>query len=111
MNNRVAQNRKIHLPINQETLTTQEAFTKEVRDKCLHEPEAAHGNGWHYHKCLFAMLSNDKSEQYAQCRKWRRDHNINLPFDGMEWSDACDYCQMMCYVALDDEGKLMYAIR
>ena len=77
----------------------------------LDNQEILGGNGLHEHLCLFSMLSNDKSKQYKQCRKWRKEHNNIEEFQGIGWSDACDYCEMMCYVALDDEGKLMYTSR
>ena len=109
---RYAQFRKINLPIDKETLKIQEDWTNKVRKFAWQEPQEAGGNGIHYHKCLFCMLSNDKAKQYKQCREWRKKHNITAKFDGgMEWSDACDECEMMCYVALDDEGKLMYTTR
>ena len=101
--------------INQTTLNAQEQFAREVNKFIQTEPEEARGRGWHEHICLFKMLSNDKRLQKQQCREWRNLHPIIIPEkfaknDLIVW-DNCDFCPMMCYVALDDEGKLMYAIR
>lgn len=112
MNNRYSQKRKyFQNPLNKEILTVQEAFAQQVKELCNSELEEAYGESYHKHKCLFCMLSNNKSQQLAQCKKWRRDHHITAPFDKMEWSDACDNCDMACYVRLDDEGKLMWITR
>lgn len=108
---RYAQFRKIDLPLNQKTLQIQEDWAIKVRKFAIQEPIEAAGNGLHYHKCLFCMLSNDKPKQYNQCREWRKNHNITADFNKMEWSDACEECEMFCYIALDDEGKLMYTTR
>lgn len=112
MNNHYSQKRSyFQNQLNKETLAAQEAFAQSVASYCNAEPEEVYGEGHHAHKCLFCMLTNDKPQQLAQCKKWRRDHHITAPFDKMEWSDACDHCIMMCYLALDDEEKLMWATR
>lgn len=100
-------------PINANVLQQQEEAARKIDliSNELDNQAIIGGNGLHEHLCLFSMLSNDKSEQYAECRKWRKKHNNKLEFETIGWSDACDFCEMMCYVALDDEGKLMYVSR
>lgn len=67
------------------------------------------GFGCHAHICTFKMLSNDKSLQQSECRKWLAAHSIKYP-EGDFWG-PCDFCAMMNYVAQDDEGKIIYVSR
>lgn len=68
------------------------------------------GAGLHAHICTFEMLSNDKMKQRCECKKWLKQHPIEYPTNDDFW-EPCDFCEMMNYVALDDEGKIMYVSR
>lgn len=101
--------------INKEVLNAQEEATKKL-DLIYQEidnQEILGGNGLHEHLCTFQMLSNDKTLQAKQCREWRATHPIKLSEDYKPEcvEDYCDYCPMFNYIALDDEGKIMYVSR
>lgn len=98
--------------INKETLKAQEEATRKLKliYQEVDNQEKLGGNGLHEHLCTFKMLSNDKSLQQAQCKKWLAAHPIEYP-ENNEFLDACDLCPMMNYIALDDEGKIMYVSR
>ena len=98
--------RKISLEI----LGAQEGLTKEIAQFCDEREQAnpmTEGYGRHYHLCTYEMVSNDGRWQDAMCIKWREKHGMM----GKNKYDCCDYCTMMNYVALDDEGKIMYVTR
>ena len=99
-----------------ETLKKQEEATKKL-DLIYNEidnQDIIGGIGLHEHICLFKMLNNDKTKQQSLCKKWKKNHPIQFPNKKEDsyftWED-CDFCSMFCYIALDDEGKLMYASR
>ena len=98
-------------PIDKETLKAQEEATRKLQliYREVDNQEKLGGNGLHEHLCTFKMLSNDKSLQQAECRKWLAAHPIEYP-EGDFWA-PCDFCAMMNYVAQDDEGKIMYVSR
>ena len=98
-------------PIDKQILEAQEEATKKLQliSREVDNQEKLGGNGLHEHLCTFKMLSNDKSLQQAECRKWLAAHPIEYP-EGNFWS-PCDFCAMMNYVAQDDEGKIMYVSR
>jgi len=101
--------------INKEILNAQEEATKKLKliYQEIDNQEKLGGNGLHEHICTFKMLSNDKTYQMKQCREWRANHPIKFPEDDEPkyLEDYCDFCSMMNYVALDDEGKVMYVSR
>lgn len=99
-----------NFPLDMKVLKNQEEATAKLNliYKEIDTPELS-GGGLHYHLCTFNMLSNDKSKQQYECRKWLKNHPIEYP-EGDFWS-PCDFCAMMNYVALDDEGKIMYVSR
>ena len=98
-------------PIDKETLKAQEEATRKLQliYREVDNQKKLGGNGLHEHLCTFKMLSNDKSLQQAECRKWLAAHPIEYP-EGDFW-EPCDFCAMMNYVAQDDEGKIMYVSR
>lgn len=63
---------------------------------------------YHQHKCTFEMLYPE--EAIKKCRMWRAQHPIKFPY---KWprpkyrEDYCDFCEMMNYVALDSEGRII----
>ena len=99
-------------PIDKETLKAQEEATRKLKliYREVDNQEKLGGNGLHEHLCTFKMLSNDKSRQQHECKEWLKKHPIEYPKNN-EFLDACDLCPMMNYIALDDEGKIMYVSR
>lgn len=99
-------------PIDKETLKAQEEATKKLKliYQEIDNQEKLGGNGLHEHLYTFKMLSNDKSRQQHECKEWLKKHPIEYPKNN-EFLDACDLCPMMNYIALDDEGKIMYVSR
>lgn len=99
-----------------ETLQIQEEITKNIATYIAKQNEnygaAAIGKNKHYHLCTFWMTTKNWIEQ---CEKWRASHPVRFLDSFAPLPDSiyeyCDFCPMMNYVALDDEGKLMYAIR
>ena len=89
-------------------LPKQEEITKEIV-KFIKEKDTndAAGYGLHNHICTFEIMSNDRPWQKAQCKKWIKNH----PVECDEYGPDCDFCEMFNYIALDDEGRLMYATR
>ena len=64
----------------------------------------AAGYGLHEHVCTFELISNDKPWQKAQCKKWIKNH----PVECDEYGPDCDFCEMLNYIALDDEGTMVF---
>ena len=71
------------------------------------------GGYWnHKHLCTFEMICPKDKEK--KCAEWRAKHPIHFP---KKWhkptctEDYCDFCEMMNYVALDDEGRIIYVSR
>lgn len=104
--------RKIYYPNKKtNTLIAQEKATKDIINFSNNrDTEECYGNGCHYHICTFEMISNDRRWQKAQCKKWLKKHPI-ISRNIIDSSDYCDHCAMFNYVALDDEGKVMYVSR
>lgn len=98
--------------IDKETLKAQEEATRKLKliYREVDNQEKLGGNGLHEHICTFKMLSNDKSRQQHECKEWLKKYPIEYPKNN-EFLDACDLCPMMNYIALDDEGKIMYVSR
>ena len=98
--------------IDKKTLKAQEEATRKLKliYREVDNQEKLGGNGLHEHLCTFKMLSNDKSRQQHECKEWLKKHPIEYPKNN-EFLDACDLCPMMNYIALDDEGKIMYVSR
>lgn len=98
--------------IDKKTLKAQEEATRKLKliYREVDNQEKLGGNGLHEHLCTFKMLSNDKSRQQHECKEWLKKHPIKYPKNN-EFLDACDLCPMMNYIALDDEGKIMYVSR
>lgn len=69
----------------------------------------------HAHCCTFKMLCcGDEKEAERQCAQWRSKHPIHFPKNWhklQDISDYCDFCEMMNYVSLDDEGRIIYVER
>lgn len=69
----------------------------------------------HAHRCTFEMLCHgDINEAERQCARWRSKHPIRFPKDWhkpQDISDYCDFCEMMNYVSLDDESRIIYVER
>ena len=110
---RVQLNKIYSLSKRTKVLVAQEQATKEIKNFCYNidfNNTALEGNGDHAHVCTFKMLSNDRGWQKAQCKKWLKKHPI-ISKNIIDSSDYCDYCAMFNYVALDDEGKVMYVSR
>ncbi len=67
----------------------------------------------HEHLCTFDMLDSEDCKE-ENCAKWRAKHPVHFP---KKWhkptciEDYCDFCEMMNYVALDDEGRIIYVSR
>ena len=105
----------IHTSINKECidydlLSKQNEFEKQARN--LYKENTVM-NSNHYHICTFSIYSNDKAWQRCQCKKWRMQHPIELPIDFEPEcvEDYCDYCPMLNYMTVDEEGKVMYIQR
>lgn len=107
--------------MNMNILEQQEQFTKEIKTaiqaKELNNEEVI-GTNQHRHICTFEITSNDRWEKSVLCQNWRAKHPIkfpNVPFYQEDFSpslpDYCDFCPMMNFVALDEEGKIMYSVR
>lgn len=107
VNLREAYNKRL-LYESSKVLPKQEEITKEIvkftEEKDTHD---VIGYGLHNHICTFEIMSNDRPWQKAQCKKWIKNHPIKYD----EWGPDCDFCEMFNYIALDDEGRLMYATR
>lgn len=102
---------KSNFPIDINVLKNQEEVTEKLNLIYREiDTEELSGRGLHYHLCTFKMLNNDKSKQQHECKEWLKKHPIEYP-ENNEFLDACDLCPMMNYIALDDEGKIMYVSR
>lgn len=100
-----------NFPLDMKVLKDQEEATEKLNLIYREiDTEELGGGGLHYHLCTFKMLSNDKSKQRHECKEWLKKHPIEYP-ENNEFLDACDLCPMMNYIALDDEGKIMYVSR
>lgn len=68
----------------------------------------------HRHLCTFTMLGQSSREARKSCRCWLEQHPIKFPDNWViptDIKDYCDFCEMMNYVCLDDEGRIIYTLR
>ena len=93
----------------------QEQMTKEIErmiEKIDTITPPLKGYYHHAHKCTFKMLYPEIAKE--ECAKWRAQHPIIFP---NKWhpptclDDYCDFCDMMNYISLDNEGRIQYVIR
>jgi len=104
--------------MNNINLKRQEALAAELRpiiDK-LENKYHKQDKFWnHAHRCTFEILCHgDINEAERQCARWRAEHPIHFPKNWpkpRDISDYCDFCEMMNYVALDEEGRIIYTQR
>lgn len=99
-------------------LEQQEALVTQLNPVISNLENKYHKNNeyWdHAHCCTFEMLCyGDLKEAERQCARWRAQHPIRFP---KKWpqphdiSDYCDFCEMHNYIALDNEGRIMYVKR
>ena len=95
-------------------MNTEQTMTREIA-AAIKDIEARYNTPLcnHRHMCTFEMLSG-KFDTEKRCRQWRKKHPIKFPD---KWppvedvEDYCDFCEMMNYVALDNEGRIMYVKR
>ena len=68
----------------------------------------------HRHLCTFTMLGQSPRKAKKSCKCWREQHPIKFPNNWpkpTDINDYCDFCEMMNYVCLDDEGRIIYTRR
>lgn len=66
----------------------------------------------HYHMCTFDLLNNKNPKK--ACKAYRHAHPLEFPEDYTKEdrkAARCDFCPMFNYVAVDDQGRIMYVTR
>ena len=100
-------------------LEKQEQLTRNIRDSIRQLVDNYRINTntyWdHQHVCTFELLGKDTYKRKKECKKYLKNHPIviptNYPKEYNIEDDKCEFCPMLNYIALDDEGRIMYITR
>lgn len=93
-------------------MATQEELTNAIDSaikQCEEEYPVECNN--HQHICTFKLLGEKVAKK---CDAWRAQHPIKFPDKWHEPTcreDYCGFCEMMNYICLDDEGRIVYVTR